>query len=104
MQRRLLAFFAATRACSDRVEWSFTLLAQDNSTWSEAQLATSGMPPTWVVAIAATAHFPVRGKFCRGFFTTYRVLPPRHTARNLHTAAATLVADVLAEFTDRECN
>ncbi|HMP83956.1 MAG TPA: hypothetical protein PKA41_14755 [Verrucomicrobiota bacterium] len=101
MQRRLLELYSAVRAQSDRVRWTFLLRTVDNITWSEEQLANSGMPPTWVVWIIANADFPTVDKHSNGCFSTHRSIRPRYAVRNITTLSKSLVADVLEEFTTR---
>jgi len=101
MQRRLLNFFTATRAQSDRVEWSFDLHTTDNLVWTESRLATIGMPSTWVIFIHVTANYPFAGRLSRGCFTTYRIIRPRRAAWHILCDSESLVADVLAEFSKR---
>ena len=101
MQRRLLNFYIAVRAQSDRIEWTFNLLTVDNLNWTETQLADSGMPPTWVVWINADAHFPVTGRLTNGCFSTQRCIRPRYAVRNIIPLSKSLVADVMEEFTAR---
>jgi hypothetical protein len=101
MQRRLLNFFHATRALSDRVQWSFSLITKDNQDWPESSLVTVGLPPTWVTAIHVTAIYPHTDRFSSGFFTLYRIVRPRPVLRNIPRESSRLVADVLAEFSQR---
>jgi len=101
MQRRLLSFFSAIRAQSDRIEWSFFLRTADNVTWTEQMLTEKGMPTTWVLSIEANANFPFAGKFSRGCFSTQRIIQPRKAIRNFAAESKSLVADVLAEFSRR---
>lgn len=101
MQRRLRIFSKATRAQSERIEWSFYLRTVDGTLWTEAVLAEKGMPPTWVFSIEANANFPYQGKLSRGCFSTHRIIRPRQAAWNILSASESLVADVLAEFSRR---
>jgi hypothetical protein len=101
MQRRLLNFFTATRAQSDRVEWIFTLRTAHNEVWTEKLLAEKGMPTDWIVSIDADARFPFVGRLSRGCFSTQRIIRPRKAAWNILAESKSLVADVLAEFSKR---
>jgi hypothetical protein len=101
MQRRLLNFFYATRAQSQRIEWVFFLRTVDNTLWTERMLAEKGLPPTWVLFVEADANFPYQGRFTSGCFSTQRIIRPRKAAWNILSESQSLVADVLAEFSKR---
>ena len=101
MQRRLLNFFHAVRVRSVQIEWTFALRTVDNLHWTESLLVSKGLPPTWILFIEAHASFPFTTKLCNGCFSAHRVIRPRTAAFHIIRESEILVADVLAEFSQR---
>jgi len=100
MQKRLLHFFITVRALDTTIEWHFHLITVDHGVYEESQLVRA-LPPAWITSLVAQASYPFTGRYCSGFLTTDRVLPPRATVRHIPTTAAALVTDVLADFAKR---
>lgn len=101
MQRRLLAFFHAVRTRSVHIEWTFALRTVDNLHWPETMIVSKGLPPTWILFIEADASFPFATRRCSGCFSAHRVIRPRKVAFHIIRESEILVADVLAEFSQR---
>jgi hypothetical protein len=101
MQRRLLVFFQAVRTRSVQIEWTFALRTVDNLHWPETMIVNKGLPQTWILFIEADASFQFTTKLCNGCFSAHRVIRPRKAAFHFIRESEILVADVLAEFSQR---
>jgi hypothetical protein len=101
MQQRLLNFFRLVRVHNPKLRWTFYLTTITGDVWTEANLSDRGMPPVWVIWINATADFPYQTGPTSGYFTTYRVIPPRRAAWNLVRTAQDVYDDVSREFDQR---
>jgi hypothetical protein len=88
MQRRLLAFIAAVRAQDPRLDWRFDCLTLGRERWTEHDLATRGMPPTWLLWLHASVNLTEHTAHTTGCFSAARSIRPRAAARQPQREAA----------------